>query len=134
MRTTIACVALVALLATACGGGGGGPGANPFGRDATATPTLPASGPGTTPSPAGQETPTPTAEQPTPTANPETYTVQEGDTLSAIAEQFGLTIADLVAANDLADPDLIFPGQVLRIPAATATPTPTPSPAANPGS
>lgn len=65
-------------------------------------------------------TPTPT---PTPAPAPETYTVQPGDTLSSIAQQFGVTLATLEAANpQITDPDLIYPGQVITIP------TPTPSP------
>uniref|UniRef100_UPI002ADE0E7C LysM peptidoglycan-binding domain-containing protein n=1 Tax=Tepidiforma sp. TaxID=2682230 RepID=UPI002ADE0E7C len=55
------------------------------------------------------------------------YVVREGDTLGAIAEQFGLTVEELAAANGLADPDLIFPGQELRIPAPGASPSPTPT-------
>jgi lipoprotein-anchoring transpeptidase ErfK/SrfK len=44
------------------------------------------------------------------------YTIVSGDTLAAIAAAYGLTVADLVAANDLADPDLLFVGQTLSIP------------------
>lgn len=44
------------------------------------------------------------------------YTVQPGDTLSAIAVAYGVTINDLMAANDISDPDSIFVGQELRIP------------------
>ena len=45
-----------------------------------------------------------------------TYTVQRGDTLSAIARRFGTTVSAIVAENNIANPNLIFPGQVLRIP------------------
>lgn len=46
------------------------------------------------------------------------YTVQPGDTLSGIAAQFfGVTLAALEAANpQIANPNLIVPGQVIRIP------------------
>jgi tyrosinase len=45
------------------------------------------------------------------------YTVQEGDTLSEIAERFGVKLKDLEAANpQIKNPDLIFPGQVIVIP------------------
>jgi nucleoid-associated protein YgaU len=49
------------------------------------------------------------------------YTVQSGDTLSAIAQQFygdSSLYPRIFEANtdQLTDPDLIFPGQVLRIP------------------
>ena len=45
-----------------------------------------------------------------------TYTVRPGDTLWAIARRFGTTVQDLVRANNIADPNLIYPGQVLTIP------------------
>ena len=47
---------------------------------------------------------------------PGPYTVQPGDTLSAIAVQYGVSINDLMAVNGLSDPDSIFAGQQLRIP------------------
>jgi len=92
-------------------------------------------------------TPTPTATvqvvpaTPSPTAPPVitpdvpevTYhTVQAGETLWDIANQYGVTMAALVAANELADPDALEPGQRLVIPegentggeaSATAEPT-----------
>jgi hypothetical protein len=47
-----------------------------------------------------------------------TYTVQEGDTLSAIANLFGLTLAEVKGANGrrITDPNVITVGQVLIIP------------------
>ena len=45
-----------------------------------------------------------------------TYTVVAGDTLSAIAERFGTTIAILCELNDIDNPNLIFVGQVLNLP------------------
>jgi LysM repeat protein len=44
-------------------------------------------------------------------------TVRRGDTLSGIAAHEGVPMARLVAFNAIANPDLIFEGQVLRIPA-----------------
>lgn len=44
------------------------------------------------------------------------YTVQKGDTLSAIAKKYGSTVAALVGSNNLGNPNLIFPGQQLQIP------------------
>ena len=43
------------------------------------------------------------------------YTVESGDTLSGIADQYGVTVANLVAWNQISDPDLIYVGQVLTI-------------------
>jgi LysM repeat protein len=45
-----------------------------------------------------------------------TYTVQFGDTLSEIAERFGVPVAAIAEANGLADPHLIVEGQTLTIP------------------
>jgi LysM repeat protein len=44
------------------------------------------------------------------------YTVQRGDTLLSIARRFGLTVKQLQAANNITNPDRIYPGQVLTIP------------------
>jgi LysM repeat protein len=44
------------------------------------------------------------------------YVVQKGDTLLSIARRYGLTVKQLQAANNIADPDKIFPGQTLVIP------------------
>lgn len=50
---------------------------------------------------------------PQPTA--EYYTVQSGDNLSAIAAQYGTSWQALSDLNGLSNPDLIYPGQVLRV-------------------
>ena len=44
-----------------------------------------------------------------------TVTVSSGDTLSEIAEANGVTVAELVAWNELDDPDHIVVGQVLTL-------------------
>lgn len=44
-----------------------------------------------------------------------TYTVRAGDNLSAIAAKYGTTYQALAAKNGIANPNLIYPGQVLRI-------------------
>ncbi len=44
-----------------------------------------------------------------------TYTVQSGDTLSGIAAKYGTTYQRLAQINGIGDPNLIYPGQVLKI-------------------
>ena len=47
---------------------------------------------------------------------PRTYTIKSGDTLYAIAIRFGTTVAVIVSANDIANPNQISVGQTLIIP------------------
>jgi LysM repeat protein len=44
-----------------------------------------------------------------------TYTVQRGDTLSAIARIFGTTVTKIVKDNGIKNPNLIYPGQTIKI-------------------
>lgn len=44
------------------------------------------------------------------------YYVQPGDTLTSIAQRFGVSLQALMEANNITDPDQIYAGQVLRIP------------------
>ena len=46
-----------------------------------------------------------------------TYTVRQGDTLWGIARRYNTTVSALASLNRIANPDLIYPGQVLRLPA-----------------
>lgn len=56
-------------------------------------------------------------------------TVQSGDYLTKIAKVHGTTALRLFYANgDIKDPDLIYPGQKLRVPAADEKLTPRPVP------
>lgn len=50
------------------------------------------------------------------------YKVQAGDTLSAIAEKFGVTQGAIVDENKIENPDSIRAGDTLRIPNGKATP------------
>jgi LysM repeat protein len=61
------------------------------------------------------------------------YVVQPGDTLYRIAAQFGTNVPTLVGMNNIANPNLIYVGQVLRVPGDGATPPPAPPPAPPPG-
>lgn len=76
--------------------------------------------------------------QTTANAVTDTYVVQSGDTLWAIASRFGISVAQLVEANrgSIADQNLIHPGQHLTIPGGAGgsgggadTPASSPAPA-----
>jgi LysM repeat protein len=72
---------------------------------------------------------TPIPQTPPPTTPPPTggsYTVKTGDTLSAIARQFGTTVAAIAQANNISNVNLIYVGQVLAIPGGSSSPTPVP--------
>jgi LysM repeat protein len=60
-------------------------------------------------------TPEPT---PIPEPTPQLYVIKEGDTLSGIARQFGLTLDELLAANEetIENPDRIAVGDEIIIP------------------
>ena len=45
----------------------------------------------------------------------EYYTVKSGDTLSKIAKRYGTTVNQLVAWNNIKNPNLIYPNQKLRV-------------------
>ncbi len=45
-----------------------------------------------------------------------TYTVQRGDTLSRIAQRYGVSLNTLAQVNNIANVNLIYAGQVLKIP------------------
>ncbi|MFZ5905299.1 MAG: LysM peptidoglycan-binding domain-containing protein [Chloroflexota bacterium] len=91
-------------------------------------------------------TPSPTAaraeglvesfETPLPTATPFTYVVKAGDTMSEIAERFGVSLDALMAANPQVSPSAMSVGQTLFIPSdpanLTGESTPTPVPFAVP--
>ncbi|MFD8494275.1 LysM peptidoglycan-binding domain-containing protein [Amycolatopsis sp. NPDC059657] len=66
----------------------------------------------------GSSSPADPAPTPDPPASGATYTVLPGDTLSAIARRFDTTVDVLASLNMIANPDRIYPGQVLRLPGA----------------
>lgn len=55
-----------------------------------------------------------------------TYVVRRGDTLTAIAKRFGVSVAAIMRANGIRDPGRIITGTRLIIPGVKATPTPRP--------
>lgn len=59
-------------------------------------------------------------ELPPPPSGGSVYIVQLGDTLFGIAQQFGIDLDELIAANpQITDPDIIFTGQFIVIPPLT---------------
>ncbi len=129
--------ATLGLVLTACDG-------RPVGqvitrRTATPSPTatvglatpLPTARPTATPAP---YTPAPTFT-PTITPTPIIYAIRSGDSLARVAQQFGVSIAELQDANGITDPRSLRIGQQLIIPepapadvAATPSAVPTPVP------
>lgn len=53
---------------------------------------------------------------PLPSPCPHSYVVKKGDSVYKIAQRFGTTMQAIILANNLTNPDLIYPGQVLLIP------------------
>jgi murein DD-endopeptidase MepM/ murein hydrolase activator NlpD len=66
-------------------------------------------------------TPTPDAPHVLPAlrTNAEQYSVRPGDTLGQIANRYGISIEQIVQANELADPNVLEVGQQLTIPVPT---------------
>jgi hypothetical protein len=60
------------------------------------------------------------------------YTVQSGDSLYGIANRFSVKFDDLVTANKLTTPYLIYVGQVLCMPPGAIKPVTTPIPGTTP--
>lgn len=85
---------------------------------ATLTPTITLT-PSMTPTLAPTETPTP--------AGPTNYIVEANDTLSSIAEEFGVEVLLIMSLNNIETADQIFVGQTLLIPpVGSELPTETP--------
>jgi peptidoglycan DL-endopeptidase LytE len=60
------------------------------------------------------------------TSSAKTYTVQSGDYLSKIGQEFDVYVAELKKWNNLTS-DVIYPGQVLKVSGTTSTPQPAPT-------
>jgi len=60
----------------------------------------------------------PTTTAPPPTTQPQFYEVQQGDTLTEIADAYGLPIPAIMEANGITDQNNIFAGQILQLPNA----------------
>jgi LysM repeat protein len=102
----------------------------PPGAIVTASPV-----PGATDVPSSAPTPRP-SEQPrrTPTPSPHVtqepepfvHVVQRGDSLSYLADLYGVTVEEIVALNDIQDPNRIRVGRELLIPGYGNRPSPSP--------
>ena len=99
-RMKMGCMAAALLTLAGCG----------FGDDDEATPTPERVFTIVTPTP-GTPGPEMTDEE-----RPARYTVKEGDSLSDIADELGISMEALQEANGIEDPDNIFAGQVLVVP------------------
>lgn len=104
---SVAVAAAGALLVRSCNGDG----------DEPAPPVLP---------PLSSTTTTSTTTTTTTVAVVRTYEIQSGDSLFAIAQRFGVTVAALLEVNGIEDPDRIEAGQILTLPPnASLTPITT---------
>lgn len=63
----------------------------------------------------------PEAPAPAPAAAPRTHEVRPGDTVSAIAASTGVSLDAVLAANGLTRASIIYPGEILEIPAPADT-------------
>ncbi len=107
-----------ALLITACGRSG-----DPDIAVGGTVATAPSS---TTSTTAAESVTVPTTAPPTTQL---TYVIQSGDSLSVIAQRFGLTTQDLADFNAISDLDSIKVGQEISIPPSTVAPPTTAAPA-----
>lgn len=57
------------------------------------------------------------------------HTVRRGETLSGIAARYGTTMQAILSANRIANPNLVYVGQVLNVPIIRTTIVPAPRPA-----
>jgi len=86
----------------------------------TPAPTLPPSAETPTPPPAQPPEQVPTQATAPPPGEGVEHVVRWGETVYVIASNYGVSVQEIVAANNLTDPDLIRAGDVLIIPGGTA--------------
>jgi LysM repeat protein len=66
-------------------------------------------------SPREQRTERPAKKQKQQRSKAKTYTVQTGDTLTAISQKTGVPVAELLALNPEVDPQILIAGQTLKL-------------------
>jgi LysM repeat protein len=54
-------------------------------------------------------------------ATPTAYSLQKGETLTDVAARNGVSVEELSRANNIANPDMVYPGESIWIPPATLT-------------
>lgn len=77
--------------------------------------SLPPTAPATSPEPAPTAAP-PTAAPAAADPGYIEYTIQKGDLLNSIAKEHNVTAKDILAINQIANPDSLVVGEVIRIP------------------
>lgn len=104
------------------------PGQTPQAGAAVATLTMPPSPPPPTPAPlATGAAPTAPIQQPADASGETIHVVERGETLAKIAARYGVTVKQISDLNGITNPNLIYAGQKLRIPAAGPAATTQPS-------
>lgn len=63
------------------------------------------------------------AASPTTAQNAAAHVIQRGETLANISQQYGVSINDIVSANNVLNPSAIYAGQTLSIPGAASSGT-----------
>lgn len=48
-------------------------------------------------------------------SSPRYYVVRPGDSILSIADRYGLELEDILSLNKLENPNIIYPGQILRL-------------------
>ena len=66
-------------------------------------------------SPSGQRSSQPAKQQKKERTKAKTYTVESGDTLTAIAHKTGVPVAEILALNPEVDPQILIAGQTLKL-------------------
>jgi LysM repeat protein len=103
----------------------------PLGPGSSAPPSA-ASLATSTPPTTGSQAPS-SASTPARSVGESTYVIQRGDTLAKIATRYGVTVKQLTDLNGIKNPNLIVPGQKLKIPGTTTTaPAATSAPSGSP--
>jgi LysM repeat protein len=120
LAVALVLIGLVGVLALWSGSGGSAPAPT---APLTGASTVPSAFPSAPPSASRAATAPPSRVPPTTSAaTPEatpllvSYEVQRGERMAKIARKFGISRADIIAANDLGDPPRVEVGQVIVLP------------------